>query len=354
MRSYATAVSFMLVLLAIFSANKSSAGGLLGDAVETLCGNCGAGKAMDDANRQVKDAIPPYKAIEEGASRTVNEALVQATAPLLQELIARSRDDALNAGVEQIPPAIRRNLTGFIPEQILNIARYRVKGGGDLTLQVNSIRYGEANAITLDYVIVFKEVNDALYNPALWAHELTHVMQYQNWGIKDFSIRYVRNYRDVEATAYDAGTKYLAWVSVRNAQQWSSTESPNDTVSTDMLNRPRSSFPLDVSSNMCGTPIGNCQVNGSAPVGTPCWCNSTIGGVAGSLVPVAGAGTPQPMQVSNPTGLPSGYGMQACGCWGPTPTVTAAEPRCGSGSVRLNVCPGQCAPGHPPYAYVCQ
>ena len=82
---------------------------------------------------------------------------------------------------------IRANLIGFIPDNILNRVRYRVGGGGDLTLQVNAIRYGEAAAITLDYVVIFKEQNGALYNPTLWAHELTHVGQYQSWGIHDFA-----------------------------------------------------------------------------------------------------------------------------------------------------------------------
>lgn len=53
------------------------------------------------------------------------------------------------------------------------------------------------------------------------------------------------------------------------------------------------------------------------------------------------------------TSLPSGHGMQVCGCWGPNPAPTAPEPRCASGSVRVSVCEGFCAPGHPRYAYVC-
>jgi hypothetical protein len=56
---------------------------------------------------------------------------------------------------------------------------------------------------------------------------------------------------------------------------------------------------------------------------------------------------------AQPLGLPSGHGMRECGCWGANPHPTAAEPRCASGSVRVNVCPGFCAPGHPRYAWVC-
>ena len=332
---------------------NAQAGGLLGDIVNVVIP--GAGTKLDDAHRQIKEAIPPYKAIEEGASKTVNETFVQAGAPLLQELIARSRDDALRAGVQSIPPDIRRNLTGFIPEQVLNAARYRVQGGGDLTLQVNSIRYGEAQAITLDYVIVFKDANDALYNPTLWAHELTHISQYQRWGIRDFSIRYLRSYQGVESEAYEAETRYVAWAGLKNTQQWASTGDP---VNAAMVNRPVSSFSFNGNSSTCGTAVTACQVNGSAPVGTPCWCNTPLGAATGSLTPnVVTAGQPQQIlssfPQSPPASLPSGYGMQVCGCWGPNPAPTVPEQRCASGAVRINVCPAMCAPGHPAYAYVC-
>ncbi|MDH3407665.1 MAG: DUF4157 domain-containing protein [Gammaproteobacteria bacterium] len=151
------------------------------------------------------------KSIEERTSQVVNDILVQQGAPVLQVLIARSRDDALRAGVLPIPTEIRQHLVGFIPDHVLDAARYRVQGGDDLTLQVNAIRYGDTAAITLDYVIVFKKPEDALHNPKLWAHELTHVGQYQRWGIRDFSIRYLRNFQAVEKEAYEAEKKYTAW-----------------------------------------------------------------------------------------------------------------------------------------------
>jgi hypothetical protein len=149
--------------------------------------------------------------IEERATQVFDDILVQQGAPVLQALIARSRDDALRAGVLPIPAEIRQHLVGFIPDVVLDAARYRVQGGDDLTLQVNAIRYGDTAAITLDYVIVFKKPEDALHNPELWAHELTHVGQYQRWGIRDFSIRYLRNFQTVEQEAYAAEEKYAAW-----------------------------------------------------------------------------------------------------------------------------------------------
>jgi hypothetical protein len=344
--------SLGLLLLLAVTVPVANAGGLIGDLVNRVVP--GAGTRLDDAHRNIKNAIPPYKAIEEGATHVVNESLVQTGAPALQELIARSRDDALRAGVQSIPSDIRRNLAGFISERILDIARYRVKGGGDLTLQVNAIRYGEAAAITLDYVIVFKEANDALYNPTLWTHELTHVDQYQRWGMRDFAIRYTRSYHSVEREAYEAETRYAAWAAVRNSQQWASTGNP---ITATVINRPVSPFPGNSHSSTCGTAIGRCQVNGSAPVGTPCWCNTPVGAATGSLVPTTVAtgshGVPQMLPQTAASGFPPGFGMQVCGCWGPNPAQVAVEPRCASGRVRMNVCAGFCAPGHPLYAYVC-
>lgn len=63
--------------------------------------------------------------------------------------------------------------------------------------------------------------------------------------------------------------------------------------------------------------------------------------------------TPASWPQQRQSGFPSGYGMKVCGCWGPNPPPFANEPLCVSGSVRVNVCPGFCAPMHPLYAYVC-
>lgn len=330
------------ILLGIISGwGSATAGGLLGDAINVIAP--GVGTALDDVHRDIKEAIPPYKAIEEGVSNTVNETIVQSTAPLLQDAIARSRDDAISAGVQPIPPAVRQNLQGFVQDRILSVARFRVGGGGDLSLQVNAIRYGEAAAITLDYVIVFANENDAMYNAVLWTHELAHVRQYQDWGMKDFAIRYVRSYSSVEKEAYDEETRYLAWTAVQNGQQM-----PNSSSSLEMaVNRPVVPFFGVGSSNTCGTSFGTCGMPYPAPVGTPCWCNGPYGAAVGALVPS------QPIPASMPAGFPSGQAMQGCGCWGPNPVPFAPEARCQSGGVRVQVCMGMCAPGHPAYGYVC-
>ena len=36
-------------------------------------------------------------------------------------------------------------------------------------------------------------------------------------------------------------------------------------------------------SNVCRTPYGVCYLRGLAPIGTPCWCGTPYGPVAGSV-----------------------------------------------------------------------
>jgi Domain of unknown function (DUF4157) len=215
------AVGFRKIPLVILLASHcvtspSFADGLVGNAINMIAP--GVGTALDEANRQIKKSVPLYQQLEQGLSNVVNGALVHLAAPVLQELIERSRDNALAHGVRPVPSNIRKRLTGFIPDHILDIARFRV-GGGDLTLQANAIRYAGAIAITLDYVIVFRDREDALHDPVLWVHELTHVMQYQNWGMQGFAARYVRNYTSVEKEAYDAETRYMLWRQAQIANQ---------------------------------------------------------------------------------------------------------------------------------------
>lgn len=114
----------------------------------------------------------------------------------------------------------------------------------------------------------------------LWAHELTHVKQYQDWGIGDFASRYLRSHHEVEREAYEAETRYMAWAAVRNSQS-----STNDSA----INRPVEAFSGVGTSDLCGSWMGPCPVGGSAPVGTPCWCNTVMGPSAGALIPAAAA-----------------------------------------------------------------
>ena len=145
------------------------------------------------------------------SAQAIDESVVQAGAPVLEAFIVHSRAEALASGVEPVPAEIRGKLAGFISDDVLNAARFRVQGGDALSLQFNAMRYGDTLAMTLDYVIVFKRSDEALHDTSSWVHELIHVEQYQRWGVRDFAVRYLRDADGVEAEAYEAQKRYAAW-----------------------------------------------------------------------------------------------------------------------------------------------
>ena len=108
---------------------------------------------------------------------------------------------------------------GFYPASLLDNVRYRVGQGHELSVQANSIRFGDAVAVALIDTIVFADQWDAQNNVVLWAHELRHIDQYRRWGLTDFGKRYVRSYRRVEEEAENAEREFNSW---RNSSQNSS------------------------------------------------------------------------------------------------------------------------------------
>ncbi|HEX7081829.1 MAG TPA: DUF4157 domain-containing protein [Gammaproteobacteria bacterium] len=146
--------------------------------------------------------------------------VVAAAAPMLARMIVESRDEAIAAGVEPVPEAIRAELADHVPPEILDLARWCANCGSELSLQKNAFRLGLAPAITLGHVIVFLNRDDALTDPALWAHELKHVMQFEEWGIDGFAGRYIDDYEAVEREAAEfrwEWVKRTGWLERRHA-----------------------------------------------------------------------------------------------------------------------------------------
>jgi hypothetical protein len=176
--------AIVLSLAIAMSSSPALSGGLLGDALSGA-GNLVApgsniGKPLDDMNRNLKKQVPAYGNIEEGASATARqlsrEALVEHAGPALAAMIQASRNDTLRGGVQDVPPYVRQIMSRFFGNDIAAGVRYRIGRGGDLALASNAFRYGDAVAITLVDLIVFRDgtvANDL----SLWAHELYHVAQ---------------------------------------------------------------------------------------------------------------------------------------------------------------------------------
>lgn len=138
----------------------------------------------------------------------------------LEGWLIGSRNTSIN-GARAIPPEIRQQLTGYIDEGAMNIARFRVGDQGVLNLAGLTLQYGDVAAVTLVDVIVFRNTSDAFHNPSLWAHELVHVAQFRDWGVHNFAISYVRNSGDVETPAYVVGNNFYQW-RVNNPLPWAS------------------------------------------------------------------------------------------------------------------------------------
>ena len=120
--------------------------------------------------------------------------------------IKTARTETIKAGVKPIPDAMRQKLTATFPADMLERVRYRV--GREGTLGMQAFQYGEVQAMTLIDVVVFRSEEDALTNDVLWTHELTHVRQYDTWGIDEFARRYVRDHKAVEDEAYGFEAQY--------------------------------------------------------------------------------------------------------------------------------------------------
>ena len=183
------------------------------------------------------------------------EAQVQATAPILERWLIESRNSAKRGGTSPIPPQIRENLEGFYDEDILNRVSFKVGDSGLANLANLSIRYGDAAAVTLIDVVVFNNNSDAQNNVVLWAHELKHVQQFRDWGVRDFAIRYLRSWRGVEGEANTAEEQFVQWHDENFADEVAS---------------------------VCETAYGNCEMGVEISVGDRCYCPSIYGQIAGT------------------------------------------------------------------------
>ena len=146
------------------------------------------------------------------AETAITPALQDYAAGALGRLIEGARERTIADGVRPIPPGVQRALLGFFPSMLLQRTRYAIAAGsGALSLPTLAFSYGDADAITLVDVVLFRNEHLAQTALTLWAHELTHVVQYQRWGTDGFASRYVRDREGVEQEARDNAARFQAW-----------------------------------------------------------------------------------------------------------------------------------------------
>jgi hypothetical protein len=145
------------------------------------------------------------------AQPAIPPALLDYAATALGGLIDAARQQAIADGVRPIPPSVYRGLLGYFPAALLQRCRYATGSSRPLTLPALAFTYGDATAVTLGDVVLFKSERVADADLKVWAHELTHVMQYQRWGVEGFAERYVRDSAEVEQEAVDNANRFTAW-----------------------------------------------------------------------------------------------------------------------------------------------
>ncbi|WP_448093410.1 eCIS core domain-containing protein [Pseudomonas lini] len=146
------------------------------------------------------------------------ENMNQIAASGLQNWIVQSRNIAATGDIRTIPLNIRAQLEPYYDIQVLDSARYKVGDDAELNAAHTMLQNPDVSAVTLIDIIVFRSPDDALNNVALWAHELKHVQQYLQWGVREFATRYTRDYTTVEAPAYAIQTQVARALRVSVAQ----------------------------------------------------------------------------------------------------------------------------------------
>jgi hypothetical protein len=152
---------------------------------------------------------PSLGDVGQALMRDMQRAGEAAASEALAQWIWSSRADAVKAGVTPMPPAIRTALKGHFPEALLGKVRYRIGTGNEYSLQTHAFK-GKAVAITLGDVILFRPAEKSVNDPRLWAHELTHVQQYDRWGVRGFAQRYTLDHAGVEREAEAGAARYGA------------------------------------------------------------------------------------------------------------------------------------------------
>ena len=118
----------------------------------------------------------------------------------LAQTIRLSRSQAFMETTFPVPQAVRLDLEPYFPT--INFDRVRWKpASGSLSLGTALTQwYLTEGAVTLEDLIIFTAA-DTSDNRALWAHELTHVVQYQELGLDGFARTYVLDSAKLEMQA---------------------------------------------------------------------------------------------------------------------------------------------------------
>lgn len=108
---------------------------------------------------------------------------------------------------EPLPFDLKMVLSRVVDKAILNRARVVIdRTPNNVAGIANALNHNftsQIYAVTIDDIIIFSsKPNSDLSGYLQWVHELTHVEQYQRWGMLEFAARYTKDFDEVEAEAF--------------------------------------------------------------------------------------------------------------------------------------------------------
>lgn len=163
------------------------------------------------------------------ASEEVLRRSPAVAAPVLARTIRFSRTEALRQTPEAMPEDIRAALSPYFDDEILDKARWTLAGQDHGLGSLLARWYYDEGAITLHDVIVFSD-DKVAHNVWLWAHELAHMEQYRRMGLDGFALRYVTDWRLLEAQASSRAFAVTADIRARRAAKPSPVKAVMETV----------------------------------------------------------------------------------------------------------------------------
>jgi hypothetical protein len=143
---------------------------------------------------------------------TLPDDIYLVAAPALALWLTQARAEAASADIQPIPPHIREQLLRWYDPGVLDATRYKVSDASQFTAATAMLQNPDVGAVTLIDIILFRDAQTAEQNLAVWAHELKHVQQFQEWGVDGFAQRYTQDFNAVEAPAYAIQAQVRRWV----------------------------------------------------------------------------------------------------------------------------------------------
>lgn len=154
--------------------------------------------AVDEA--KLRAALRASKHSIRHAVTTMGRGGAIAAGTTLAEAIRFSRLQALRGTVRPLTPYMKELYRPYFPDELLEKTRWTLAGRRPGLGSVLAGWYYKEGAVTLGNVIVFSNMSAARHR-ALVAHELTHVLQYEQLGVADFARLYVQNWPLLEGQA---------------------------------------------------------------------------------------------------------------------------------------------------------